>query len=73
MTKPGIVIRRVGADERADWEPLWKGYQTFRRPKAKPLTLTGFPAAARKVPVNTAKTVAVNCIPPHTDESDRTS
>jgi GNAT superfamily N-acetyltransferase len=22
-------IRPVGADERAAWEPLWKGYQTF--------------------------------------------
>jgi GNAT superfamily N-acetyltransferase len=29
VTKPGIVIRRVGADERTAWEPLWKGYQTF--------------------------------------------
>jgi GNAT superfamily N-acetyltransferase len=24
-----ISIRPVGADERAAWEPLWKGYQTF--------------------------------------------
>jgi GNAT superfamily N-acetyltransferase len=24
-----IVIRPVGTDERAAWEPLWKGYQTF--------------------------------------------
>jgi GNAT superfamily N-acetyltransferase len=24
-----VVIRSVGADERADWEPLWKGYQAF--------------------------------------------
>jgi GNAT superfamily N-acetyltransferase len=29
MTTPSIAIRRVGANERADWEPLWKGYQTF--------------------------------------------
>jgi GNAT superfamily N-acetyltransferase len=24
-----IVIRPLGPDERAAWEPLWKGYQTF--------------------------------------------
>jgi GNAT superfamily N-acetyltransferase len=24
-----IVIRPLGLDERAAWEPLWKGYQTF--------------------------------------------
>jgi GNAT superfamily N-acetyltransferase len=24
-----IVIRPVGADERASWEPLWQGYLTF--------------------------------------------
>jgi GNAT superfamily N-acetyltransferase len=24
-----VVIRPVGTDERAAWEPLWKGYQTF--------------------------------------------
>jgi GNAT superfamily N-acetyltransferase len=33
MAKPAtstdIVIRPVAADERADWEPLWKGYQEF--------------------------------------------
>jgi GNAT superfamily N-acetyltransferase len=29
VTRPDIVVRRVGADERAAWEPLWKGYQTF--------------------------------------------
>jgi hypothetical protein len=27
VTTPSIAIRRVGARERADWEPLWKGYQ----------------------------------------------
>jgi GNAT superfamily N-acetyltransferase len=26
-----IVIRPVGMDERADWEPLWKGYLDFYR------------------------------------------
>ena len=29
MAKPNIVIRPVGADERAAWEPLWNGYLTF--------------------------------------------
>src|SRR5262245_29204226 len=29
MTKPNIVIGPIGINERADWEPLWKGYQTF--------------------------------------------
>ena len=24
-----VVIRPVRSDERAEWEPLWKGYQTF--------------------------------------------
>ena len=24
-----IAIRPIGLDERADWEPLWKGYQAF--------------------------------------------
>jgi GNAT superfamily N-acetyltransferase len=24
-----VVIRPVRADERADWEPLWRGYQKF--------------------------------------------
>jgi GNAT superfamily N-acetyltransferase len=24
-----IEIRPIGLDERADWEPLWKGYQAF--------------------------------------------
>jgi len=26
---PNVEIRPVGADERADWEPLWKGYLAF--------------------------------------------
>src|SRR5262245_19869089 len=29
MTTRNIAIRPVGAHERAAWEPLWKGYQTF--------------------------------------------
>jgi len=29
MTLQNLVIRPVDADERAAWEPLWKGYQTF--------------------------------------------
>jgi GNAT superfamily N-acetyltransferase len=24
-----VAIKPVGPDERAEWEPLWKGYQTF--------------------------------------------
>lgn len=24
-----VVVRPVSPDERADWEPLWNGYQTF--------------------------------------------
>jgi GNAT superfamily N-acetyltransferase len=27
--RPSVVIRAVGADERAAWEPLWKGYLDF--------------------------------------------
>ena len=26
---PQVAIRPVGRDERAAWEPLWKGYQAF--------------------------------------------
>ena len=29
MTVADIAIRPIGLDERADWEPLWKGYQAF--------------------------------------------
>ena len=29
MTKPDVVIRPVGSDERAAWEPLWNGYLAF--------------------------------------------
>ena len=29
MADSNIVIRPIRADERADWEPLWKGYQAF--------------------------------------------
>jgi GNAT superfamily N-acetyltransferase len=29
MAASNIVIRPIGLDERTDWEPLWKGYQTF--------------------------------------------
>jgi GNAT superfamily N-acetyltransferase len=29
MAASNIVIRPIGLDERAAWEPLWKGYQTF--------------------------------------------
>jgi GNAT superfamily N-acetyltransferase len=27
--RPTVVVRSVGRDERAQWEPLWKGYQDF--------------------------------------------
>jgi GNAT superfamily N-acetyltransferase len=27
--RAAVVVRLVPADERAAWEPLWKGYQTF--------------------------------------------
>jgi GNAT superfamily N-acetyltransferase len=29
MAAANVEIRPVGLHERADWEPLWKGYQTF--------------------------------------------
>lgn len=29
MAAPDVTIRPIRADERADWEPLWKGYQAF--------------------------------------------
>ena len=29
MSASGLVIRPVGPDERAAWEPLWNGYLTF--------------------------------------------
>jgi ribosomal protein S18 acetylase RimI-like enzyme len=29
MSKPNIAIRAIGPDERAGWEPLWKGYLEF--------------------------------------------
>jgi GNAT superfamily N-acetyltransferase len=31
-----VVIRPVGADERADWEPLWNGYLTFYKATLAP-------------------------------------
>jgi hypothetical protein len=41
VTTSNIVIRPVGMDERADWEPLWKGYQPFHNTKT-PLKLLLF-------------------------------
>ena len=29
MSAHAVIIRPVGADERAAWEPLWKGYLDF--------------------------------------------
>ena len=31
MTASNVTIRPLRANERADWEPLWKGYQAFYR------------------------------------------
>jgi hypothetical protein len=28
---PDVTIRPLGIDERADWEPLWEGYQFYWR------------------------------------------
>lgn len=36
MTSPRIDIRPVGTDERAAWEPLWKGYLTFYKATLPP-------------------------------------
>ena len=38
MTTSDIVIRPLRPDERADWEPLWKGYQTFYKIAIPPAT-----------------------------------
>jgi GNAT superfamily N-acetyltransferase len=29
MAESNVEVRALRADERADWEPLWKGYQAF--------------------------------------------
>ena len=29
MARPEVVVRPVGSEERAAWEPLWAGYLTF--------------------------------------------
>jgi hypothetical protein len=29
MAASNATVRPIRADERADWEPLWKGYQAF--------------------------------------------
>lgn len=29
MTAPQVLIRALGAGERAEWEPLWRGYLHF--------------------------------------------
>ena len=31
MVASNIQVRPLRVDERADWEPLWKGYQVFYR------------------------------------------
>jgi hypothetical protein len=37
MAAADIVVRPIRADERADWEPLWKGYQAVAPHPRKPL------------------------------------
>jgi hypothetical protein len=41
MAASDILVRPIRADERADWEPLWKGYPTFHL-KNNPLVLLAF-------------------------------
>ena len=33
MAASDVEVRAIRADERADWEPLWKGYQAFHLKK----------------------------------------
>jgi hypothetical protein len=41
MAASNATVRPIRADERADWEPLWKGYQPFHNTKT-PLKLLLF-------------------------------
>jgi hypothetical protein len=41
MAASDILVRPIRADERADWEPLWKGYQAFHL-KNNPAVLLAF-------------------------------
>lgn len=41
MAASDVEIRAIRADERADWEPLWKGYQAFHL-KNNPVVLLAF-------------------------------
>jgi hypothetical protein len=41
MAASDVEVRAIRADERADWEPLWKGYQAFHL-KNNPLVLLVF-------------------------------
>src|SRR6185369_7188004 len=38
MAASNATIRAIRADERADWEPLWKGYQAFYKVVISELT-----------------------------------
>jgi GNAT superfamily N-acetyltransferase len=38
LIAPGILVRPVGADERAGWELLWNGYLNFYEATLKPGT-----------------------------------
>ena len=40
MAAADIVVRPIRADERADWEPLWKGYQAFYKVEISDETTT---------------------------------
>ena len=35
-----VVIRPVGEDERAAWEPLWNGYLAFYKQRGRPAPAT---------------------------------
>jgi hypothetical protein len=41
MAASDVEVRAIRADERADWEPLWKGYQAFHL-KNNPVVLLAF-------------------------------
>jgi hypothetical protein len=41
MAASDVEVRPIRAYERADWEPLWKGYQAFHL-KNNPLVLLAF-------------------------------
>jgi hypothetical protein len=40
MAASDVEVRAIRADERADWEPLWKGYQAFYKVEISDETTT---------------------------------